>query len=104
MKYIQKFNESLKKEIILTSKRNKLSTIKISIEGNRISNIENNANVRFPFEVGQIITRNLETWTCNNNFLLDGKDTCPEKKIFGVKVSDVPKGHEWRTIYKNKFR
>ena len=60
--------------------------------------------VRFPFSVGQLLQRNVEVWACNNNFLMDDKDTCPEKKIFGVKPSDVPKGHEWRTIYPNKFR
>ena len=27
---------------------------------------------------------------------MDGKDTCPEKKIFGVRAKDVPQGHEWR--------
>jgi len=48
--------------------------------------------------------RNVETWACNNNFYMDDRDTCPEEKIFGVKVSDVPQGHEWRTIFPNKFR
>lgn len=104
MKYLQKFNESLKKDIILTSKRNRELTIKVTIVADRISEIENNANIRFPFEIGQTISRNIETWACTNNFLLDNKDTCPEKKIFGVKISDVPKNHEWRTIYPNKFR
>jgi hypothetical protein len=39
-----------------------------------------------------------------NNFLMDGQDTCPEKKIFGVRASDVPQGHEWRHIFPHKFK
>ena len=35
---------------------------------------------------------------------MDGKDTCPEKKIFGVRAKDVPQGHEWRHIFPNKFK
>ena len=68
------------------------------------SSIENKSGTMFPFSVGQILNRNIEVWASNNNFLMDGKDTGPEKKIFGVKISDVPKGHEWRHIYPNKFR
>lgn len=71
----------------------------------RISKIENlNPRIRFPFSVGQRISRNIETWACNNNFLIDGNDPCPEQKIFDVRVSQVPQGHEWRTIFPNKFR
>jgi hypothetical protein len=71
----------------------------------RISRVDNlNSRIRFPFNVGQRINRNIETWACNNNFLIDGNDPCPEQKIFGVKVSDVPRGYEWRTIFPNKFR
>lgn len=106
MKHLKKFNESYgEKEIVFKSKRNPSQIIMIrkSPDG-RISSIVNKANIRFPFNTGQMMTRNIESWACNNNFLMDGKDTCPEKKIFGVRVSDVPKGHEWRNIYPNKFR
>jgi len=36
--------------------------------------------------------------------MIDGKDTCPEKKVFGIKVSDIPQGHEFRKLYPNKFK
>jgi hypothetical protein len=50
------------------------------------------------------MTRNIETWASNNNFLIDGKDVGPEKKVMGIKVSDIPQGHELRTMYPSKFR
>ena len=73
------------------------------VDAGRITEIENETGMRFPFSVGQILNRTAEVWACNNNFLMDGKDTCPEKKIFGVKSSDVPQGHEWRHIFPHKF-
>jgi hypothetical protein len=98
-------NESIhEREVIFTGKRNSrlVITVKKSPDG-RITEIENKTGMRFPFSVGQILNRTAEVWACNNNFLMDGKDTCPEKKIFGVKTKDVPQGHEWRNIYRNKF-
>ena len=99
---IESFNEN---EIIFTGKRNPrlIITVKISPD-RRISQIDNKTGIRFPFNVGQPLSRNIETWACNNNFLMDGKDTCPEKKIFGVRASDVPQGHEWRHIFPHKFK
>ena len=94
-----------KNEIIFTGKRNPRLTIVVKISPDRrISEIENKTGIRFPFSVGQPLGRNIEVWACNNNFLMDGKDTCPEKKIFGVKTSDVTKGHEWRHIFPHKFK
>jgi hypothetical protein len=92
------------REVIFTNKRNPrlVITVKKSPDG-RITEIENESGIRFPFSVGQLLQRNVEVWACNNNFLMDGKDTCPEKKIFGIKTKDVPQGHEWRHIYRNKF-
>lgn len=72
--------------------------------GGQIKDIDNKSGVGFPFSVGQTLTRNIETWACNHGFKIDGEDPCPEERIFGVKVSDVPQGHEWRLIYPNKFR
>ena len=105
MKHLKKFNENKETEILFKSKRNTRQTIivKKDISG-KITNIDNNSRIRFPFKIGQMLQRNVETWACNNNFLMNGKDTCLEKKIFGVRASDVPKGHEWRTIYPNKFK
>jgi hypothetical protein len=92
------------REVVFTNKRNPrlVITVKKSPDG-RITEIENESGIRFPFSVGQLLQRNVEVWACNNNFLMDGKDTCPEKKIFGIKTKDVPQGHEWRHIYRNKF-
>jgi hypothetical protein len=91
--------------ITFTNKRNPRLVITIQLDTKRrISEIENKTGIRFPFSVGQLLNRNIEVWACNNNFLMDGKDTCPEKKIFGVRASDVPQGHEWRHIFPNKFK
>jgi len=70
----------------------------------RITAIDNPQRVRFPFAIGQLMTRNIETWACNNDFLINEHDPCPEQKIFGIKTSQVPQGHEWRRIFPNKFR
>ena len=77
--------------------------IKISRDG-RISEIENEMGLRFPYSVGQPFNRGLETWACNNKFLMDGEDTCPEEKIFGIRKSDYPQGHPVRLLYPGKFR
>lgn len=88
---------------VLKSKRTNRE-ITVKIQDGRISEVDNEAGVRFPFEVGSFWNRNVEVWACNNHFYLDGKDTCPEQKVFGVRASDVPQGHEWRTLFPNKFR
>jgi hypothetical protein len=31
-------------------------------------------------------------------------DPCLEEKIFGIRKSDIPKGHELRMLYPGKFR
>jgi hypothetical protein len=90
--------------ISFIGKRNPNLKIDIVVKGGRIISIDNNSGIRFPFSEGQSLSRNIEVWACNNNFYIDGKDTCPEKKIFGIRTSDVPKGHEWRHIYPDKFR
>jgi len=93
------------REVKFTNKRNpRLEIVVTKSPDGRITGIENETGIRFPFSVGQLLQRNVEVWACNNNFLMNGEDTCPEKKIFGVKVSDVPQGHEWRHIFPNKFR
>ena len=93
------------REVVFTNKRNpRLKIIVTKSPDGRIVNIENGTGMRFPFSVGQILNRTAEVWACNNNFLMDGKDTCPEKKIFGVRAKDVPQGHEWRHIFPHKFK
>ena len=92
------------KFIVFTGQRNPRLIITVSISLDRkISNIDNRTGVRFPFSVGQPINRNMEVWAKYNNFLMNGKDVGNENKVFGVKVSDIPKGHEWRLIYPQKF-
>ncbi len=103
MRNIQTY-ESYEKTIVFTSKRNARLIIKVLTRGGRIISIENETGIRFPFQEGQLLSRNIETWACNNNFYMDGKDTCGEKKIFGIRTSDVPQGHEWRQIFPNKFK
>ena len=90
-------------ERVFKSKRTGREII-VKVQGGKITDVENESGVRFPFEVGSMWNRNTEVWACNNNFYLDGKDTCPEEKIFGVRAKDVPQGHEWRTMFPNKFR
>ncbi len=92
------------REVIFTNKRNPqlVITVKKSPDG-RIISLDNKSGVRFPFVVGQVLNRNVEVWACNNNFLMDNKDTCPDKKIFGIKSKDIPQGHELRHLYPNKF-
>ena len=105
MKHLKRFNESINlREVKFTNKRNpRLEIVVTKTSDGRIQSIENETGIRFPFSVGQILNRTAEVWACNNNFLMDGKDTCPEKKIFGVRTKDVPLGHEWRHIFPNKF-
>jgi hypothetical protein len=97
-------NEAYIRKVELVSKRNSSLSITFDVIDSRIQNIINNANIRFPYVEGRPFNRDIETWCCNNNFLLDGKDTCPEEKIFGIRKKDIPQGHPLRTIYLNKFR
>ena len=94
MKYIKQFESMHQKVVKFTNKRNpRLEIVVTKTPDGRITDIQNETGIRFPFSVGQILNRSAEVWACNNNFLMDGKDTCPEKKIFGVRTSDVPQGH-----------
>ena len=111
MKYLKSFESRNERIIVFIHKINPRMSISVSVSPDgRITNIENktgsasNGGIRFPFSIDQSLSRNIEVWACNNNFYMDGKDTCPEKKIFGVRVKDVPQGHEWRHIFPNKFR
>ena len=70
----------------------------------RITDVENFKGVRFPFNKGQILNRSIEIWCCINNYFMDGKDTCPTEKIMGIKVTDIPEGHELRLLFPKKFK
>ena len=101
MKHLKSFNESKHIEILLTNKSNS-SIIKLVKSMNRIISIENESNYTFPFKVGDVINRGLETWARNNNFLIDGRDK--EEKIFGIRKKDIPMGHDLRMLYPSKFK
>jgi hypothetical protein len=95
-------NYTGERKIVLTSRQGR--EILLIILGGRIQSVENNSGVNFPFKVGQSYTRSIETWACNNGFKMDGKSPCPEEKIFGIRKSLIPKGHELRLMYPHKFR
>ena len=102
--YVKLFeNWSSEKIITLTSRQGR--DIIITVRHGKIEEVDNQSGVRFPFVSGQLVTVFLKSWACNNGFSWDGKDACDpgEKKVFGVKVKDVPKGHEWRSIWPHKF-
>lgn len=70
----------------------------------KIVDIKKIPTIRFPYRVGENFGRSIEIWACNNNFIIDGKNMCPEEKIFGVRKKDIPSGHPLRYIYPNKFK
>lgn len=88
--------------ITLTSRQGR--EIVVQITNGKISDVENNANIRFPFVVGQPFNMSMKSWAQNNNFKWNGSDVESEKRIFGVKIKDVPIGHEWRYMFPNKFK
>jgi hypothetical protein len=69
-----------------------------------IAEIDNPQNVRFPYVVGQVLNMGHRTWACNNGYLVNDEDPCPEKKIFGMRAKDIPQGHPLRHLYPGKFR
>ncbi len=87
---------------ILTDRRGQ--NIEVKLQGSMIKEVINNTQIRFPFHIGSSWNMSIETWACNNNFKIDGKDPCPEEKIFGIRAKDIPQGHELRLLYPHKFR
>ena len=69
-----------------------------------IFEIENEHNIRFPYVVGQVLNMGHKNWACVNGWLINDEDPCPEKKVMGIRVSDVPEGHPLRHLYPGKFR
>jgi hypothetical protein len=105
MKHLKTFESNSEREVIFTNKRNRHMTFSVfKTRDGRISRIDKPSNIRFPFSVGQIFNRTIEVWACNNNYLMDNNDTCPEKKIMGMRASDIPMGHELRHIFPHKFK
>jgi hypothetical protein len=72
--------------------------------GGRITEITNDAGIRFPYSVGQTANAGMKTWACNNGFKWNGEDPCPEEKIFGIRKKDIPQGHELRLLFPHKFK
>ena len=102
LKNIKLFESFHSKKHTLTSRQGRNITVLVS--GSRIEEIENKSGINFPFRKGQIYNRSIETWACTNGFKIDGKDPCPEEKIFGIKKKDIPRGHELRLLFPHKFR
>ena len=105
MKYIKLFENWIREEeIILTTRRG--SEISIKIKHGKIEEIDNQAEVRFPFFTGQPVTVFMKSWACTNGFKWNGQDACDpgEKKVFGIKAKHIPHGHELRMLFPNKFR
>ena len=102
MKNLQIFESFSKRSIVLESRQKRKITF--DVEGGKIQNIVNESGVRFPYHVGEHYNRNIENWCCNNGFTMNGEDMCPEEKLFGVKVSQYPKGSPERLIFPKKFR
>lgn len=93
----------MKRTVVLTSRQHR--TITLVVEGGRILTVSNQSGVRFPFVTGQTFNRSIETWAETNGFLFDGVDlTRQNRKIFGIRIQDVPSGHPLRIIYPHKFR
>jgi hypothetical protein len=103
-KFDEFINEGYKRTVELKNKNNSTLKITFDVIGGRMQNIVNPNNVRFPYNEGQPYNRGVETWCCNNNYLMDGKDTCPEEKVFGIRKKDITQGHPLRYIYPNKFK
>ena len=103
MKHLKSFNVGIGRKIELESNRTHRKITFDVIDG-RIRNIDNQSGVRFGYQDGQPFNRNIETWCCNNNFTMDGEDMCPEEKLMGMKLSDIPQGHPLRLAYPGKFR
>ena len=94
-------------EVKFVGKRNHTQAFNVyKTRDGKITRIEkpNHVHIRFPFNVGEYLNKSVEEWACNNNFYIDGKDTCPEEKVFGIRKKDIPQGHELRTLFTNKFR
>lgn len=102
MRNIELFETFGERTIILKSRQHR--TITISIINGKLGDIVNESGVRFPYHKGESYNRGISTWCCNNGFTMDGKDMCPEEKVFGMKKKDIPLGHDLRKILPNKFR
>jgi hypothetical protein len=104
MKYIRRIFENWhrEEEIVLTSRQGRSITVKT--KHGKIEEIENLANIRFPFFTGQLVTVFMKSWACTNGFKWNGENACPEEKVFGIRKKDIPQGHELRTLFPNKFR
>ena len=100
----KKVSSSNIRTIVFKHKNNPSLNITVKAYPNmQITEIENPRHVRFPFVVGQVLNMGHQTWACNNNYLVNDKDVCPEKKVMGIKVSDIPQGHPLRHLYPGKF-
>lgn len=93
------------KLVTFTKKNNRAIKIEVKVYPSMsIYQIDNPRNERFPYVVGQVLNMGHRTWACNNGWLVNDEDPCPEKKIFGMRAKDIPEGHPLRHLYPSKFR
>lgn len=103
MKHIKLYESwNRRATVVLEDRMGKMITLEV--EHGTIQSISNDANIRFPFHVGQPVTVFLKSWACTNKFKIDGKNPCPEEKIYGIRKRDILQGHELRRIFPGKFR
>lgn len=106
--YSSKLDFDYHQQFILTKKNDAQVQIIVFVDREyRIIKIDfiNSKKIYFPFrEGGRLSLSKLSDWACENDFLVNGKDTCQEDKVFGIRASDVPQGHPLRYAYPNKFR
>jgi hypothetical protein len=102
MKHLELYESYGDRTVVLESRQKR--TITFDVVLGKITNLVNESGVRFPYPEGSRYNMNIETWCCNNGFTMDGKDMCPEPKVFGVRASQIPKGDPLRSIFPSKFR
>ena len=104
-KFVEFINEnSGKRTVKLKNKNNASLIITFDVIGGIIKNITKDDNIRFTYQEGQPYNVGMETWCSNNKYYMNNKDTCPEKKVFGMRTKDIPQGHELRYLFPNKFK
>ena len=87
---IYKLADIQRRKKVFTMKRNPSVSIHVFLDpSGKILEIENKNQQHFPFEVGQLLQRNVETWAANQGWLIDGKDVGPGQeptnKFVGLK-------------------
>ena len=112
MEHIKLYENFNQKTMII--KHRNFGEIKVELQGSQIIDVVNNSNVMFPFAVNSSWNMSVETWACRNNFvtietwinnrMAKKEETCPEERVAGIRVKDIPHGHPLRMMYPSKFK